>query len=246
MSKVFNLLPLLLVVACNQDPPADTDEVPGEISVDTNRVDMGEVEVLSVQQGEVVVTNNGEGRLHFYDVNFDNDMMRAHWVLTGFTSGWMDPGESKTLRFTLYPRELGDMSTTVTLVSNDPALPEMRLSLLGESYGVPEIKPSDSTLTWDDVVAIGESAEAELTLGNIGNDDLTITSVEVTEGEDVFSVTVDPSGGVLAPGDTNGLVVLSFAPDATGPHLGNLRITSDDPETPTLDVALSGSGTVPD
>ena len=45
----------------------------------------------------------------------------------------------------------------------------------------------------------------------------------------------------LSPGQTRGVTV-SFRPTATGPGSAILRLTSDDPDTGTLDVALSGLG----
>ena len=81
---------------------------------------------------------------------------------------------------------------------------------------------------------------------NVGNTDLVITSVQRLMGSTGFSVLPAPGlPVVLAPGEEIDFEV-EFTPSTPGTtEIGTIRITSNDPGAPVVDVAATGTGGQP-
>ncbi len=94
-------------------------------------------------------------------------------------------------------------------------------------------------------VALGANASRTLTIRNPGNRRLQGIAI-ATAGTHAanFTVTSTPASFVDPGGSTT--FALRFTPSATGPHSATLRIASDDPDENPFDIALSGTGAVPE
>lgn len=98
-------------------------------------------------------------------------------------------------------------------------------------------------------INIGNSSVPQtFTISNTGTKDLVISSIGTTGGDaGMFSVAMGgtnpcPSlNPTITPG-SNCTITVTFSPTSVGPKSTNLRINSDDPDTPSLDVPLSGTG----
>jgi hypothetical protein len=91
-------------------------------------------------------------------------------------------------------------------------------------------------------VFIGSTLDQVFKVKNTGNTTLQVSGTSV---DGPFSI--ENGGGAfdLDPGIVRNVTV-RFTPTApTGPKSGTLRFTSDDPDTPELDVALSGTAVLP-
>ncbi len=86
------------------------------------------------------------------------------------------------------------------------------------------------------LVAVGEVSTGTVTVQNVGTLPLT-AGITVTTGSPPFRV--NSTGAYLVPGDTTELSV-TFSPSDVGEFTGALTITSDDPDEPTVVVALAG------
>jgi hypothetical protein len=86
-------------------------------------------------------------------------------------------------------------------------------------------------------VFVGLETSAILLIENVGSDTLHISDISVTEN--AFSV--DTSLIRLIPGENYNLMV-RFAPLAVGEHTGYLKIISNDINSDTFEVYLSGYG----
>lgn len=80
----------------------------------------------------------------------------------------------------------------------------------------------------------------EIFLINMGEPDLTITSVSLA-GDADFSIDADTGDATLTSGTVR-VVRVAFDPIATGAKTATLTIQSNDPDHPSLDVALTGEG----
>ena len=93
-------------------------------------------------------------------------------------------------------------------------------------------------------INIDSTSIQTFTVTNTGNEeDLVIGTLSIT-GTDAseFSIENDNcSGQTVAPSDTCTVDVL-FAPTSEGSESANLSLLSNDPDTPTLDVPLTGTG----
>lgn len=107
--------------------------------------------------------------------------------------------------------------------------------LCAAALGAPAIWVAPTTLTFSDV-ALGASGTRELTIVNMGDEDLIITDVATDNGAfapDKTSLVIVPSGGDA--------VVVTFTPAALGAAAGTLTISSNDPANAELEVPLIGT-----
>lgn len=139
------------------------------------------------------------------------------------------------------------------------------INALGTSYtsvatfttpGIPEIGlelPSGTNLT-DGVSSIGFGSVKKnqsgtgktFTIRNNGTANLTISAITV-DGAHAADFDLDLTGhtSVIAPGDISAFVV-TFTPASQGLRSAALHVESDDDNEASFDVALSGTGTVPE
>ncbi len=105
----------------------------------------------------------------------------------------------------------------------------------------PEIEISSSSLDFGSV-AIGSTASLDLVISNTGTQALTLS--RRLEGLHAAQFTTNVLPTTLAAGGQVTLTV-TFAPDDTGAHEATLVLTSDDDDERALNIALTGTGTVP-
>ncbi|TNE91055.1 MAG: hypothetical protein EP330_06285 [Deltaproteobacteria bacterium] len=108
------------------------------------------------------------------------------------------------------------------------------------NHPLPSIIPPDPSHDFGEVL-VGNTLNFELPLSNQGEMYLE-GWVEVVGAE---NITVFPEYFFAQPGETDGVVV-SFAPDEAIETTAILRITSNDPRQPELEIPLRGLGFVPE
>jgi PKD repeat protein len=132
----------------------------------------------------------------------------------------------------------------------------------GDGYGIfmkryfytplsPDISVSPPSHDFGSVNVGSSSTPHTFTISNTGTTDLVISSIGTTGGDaGMFSVAMGgtnpcPSlNPTITPG-SNCSITVTFSPTSVGPKSTNLRINSDDPDTPNLDVPLSGTAVTP-
>jgi len=160
-----------------------------------------------------------------------------------FTLG---PGQGTTIDVTFSPPDPGTRSATLTIASDDPDEGTLVVPLSGNGVAAlaPDVAVAPVTYDYGNVV-LGTSASASFAVTNTGSATLSVSSATLVGPEAAeFSLPADPGAFTLAPGETLAVDV-DFAPSTTGAKSAALRIASDDPDTPTLDVPLSGNGVEP-
>ena len=120
----------------------------------------------------------------------------------------------------------------------------------GESHTVPLPEPAPEP---DVVVApasvelgeveVGQAASAAVQVSNQGTADLTVSAISLSSSAAGFSISGPTAPRTVAPGAALEISV-SFSPAGEGAASATLTIESDDPNTPSISVALSGIGTV--
>ena len=155
-------------------------------------------------------------------------------------------GESADIEVVFTPGASIAYSATVTITTDDVAIPEATVALsgIGAAPGRPRLALSDNAIAFGAIVVGGSSSET-LTIMNTGGADL--TSSIALAGDAVFTLDI---GGVevlaggsqdladLAPGGSLDVTAV-FTPGATIDYTGTITITSNDVDAT---VALSGSG----
>jgi beta propeller repeat protein len=105
----------------------------------------------------------------------------------------------------------------------------------------PDIDVAPGSYDFGDV-NVGSSATTVVTVSNVGQQPLVVSSIGLAPGAGAFSIAAAPAlPATIAPGATVDVQV-AFAPTASGPQSATLVIGSDDLDEGTVEVALSGRG----
>ena len=179
--------------------------------------------------------------------------------------------ETWTVSLVFDPTTSGALSTQLQILSNDPSQGTVPVSLSGTGLNQPGIETADSVGATDDRAldfgpTLNDGAGARtrtqtVTIKNIGTQNLVVSQngiaiingpkfsvqsiVSSTRGAITISSS-DPVARTIAPlGAETWTVTTAFDPDANSAFTGTLRVTSNDPDAPTVDFSLSGSGVQP-
>ena len=105
----------------------------------------------------------------------------------------------------------------------------------GTEKGTPDVLVEPLEVIFDDLV-VGDTDSAVVRVDNVGDRELKLEGLELDS--DAFSVTALPAP-LLAAGEGFDLVV-DYQPWTYGDFSGTMLLDTDDPDTPTVEVLLSG------
>ncbi|HWB01723.1 MAG TPA: choice-of-anchor D domain-containing protein [Verrucomicrobiales bacterium] len=146
---------------------------------------------------------------------------------------------SRTFDVLFRPGAVGTRDATVKLETNDPARPELTVTLKAKGISVPRYFQSRSLIAFGGH-AVGGVSRGSVTIGNTGSAPMTVTGVNYT-GASQF--TFSPGGGFTLQPNTTRLFVFEFAPDSLTSYSGALTLTV--PAIPgTKKVDITGQGIV--
>ena len=138
----------------------------------------------------------------------------SHW--TGDASGSTNP-----ITLTM------DGNKTVTANFTQANAPDILVTPLTYDFGNVKVKKSKTS---------------SFVVKNIGTANLSISNSAVTgTNASMFTITSGSGSKTIKPGKRLAIKV-AFKPTSTGSKSATLRITSNDPDIPTLDIPLSGTG----
>jgi hypothetical protein len=120
---------------------------------------------------------------------------------------------------------------------------EEGILLRSETLSSPRISVSSTSLDFGSV-DVGDSSFTNLTISNVGSDNLIIGQLTLSGSDTLdFNTRNDNcTGATLAPSQNCTLQIV-FSPRYTGSRSATLSISSNDPDTPTQEVSLNGTGT---
>lgn len=206
-----------------------------DIDVFPTSLAFGDVIVGNSRIFDVTVFNLGDADLVINDISLAGS---TDYSMTNTCPLTLTPGDFCTIIVTFTPSSAGTKSGALTINSNDPDESVLNVSLEGNGLA-PDINVSPASLDFGDIM-IGDSASGDVTVNNNGNADLTITLINIT-GTDAgdFSQT---NNCVTVPAGNSCTVTVTFAPSATGLKSATLSIESNDPDTPMVNISLTGNG----
>ncbi len=206
------------------------------IAVTPTTLAFGTVTVGAPTTQTLTISNSGTGPLTVTGITSAN----AAFTVSP-TTGTVAPGASLTVTVTFDPTAAGAATGTLTIASDDAANPAVTVALTGNGVLAPApiIAVAPATLDLGSA-ATGVTTTATFTISNTGNAPLDLTGI--TSSNAVF--TVAPATGTVAPGASL-TVTVTFAPTTVGAQTGTLTIASNDPATPSVTVALTGTGVAP-
>jgi hypothetical protein len=152
------------------------------------------------------------------------------------------PGDSLALPIRFQPTSPGPKSAVISIVSNDPQTPSKVVSVSGNAP-TGDIRVTGSTDFGD--VCAGTSAEKTLALCNVGLCDLRVTNVSFVPPCPDFTLINNPFPATVSH-DSCLEVVIRFTPASCGQKTCNLRIVSDDPDTPVINLTVTANTPCPE
>ena len=160
------------------------------------------------------------------------------WLSTGPSSGSVAAGASVDLTVDFDAAGLcgSHFDANLHVLSNDPMTPDTIVPVGLDLIGTPDIQAAPTSVDFGSVYMTA-SATLNVTVANAGCADLHVTGLGFDNSD--FSTAVAPF--TLAASATQAIPVV-FAPTSTGPIAGNLTLTSDDPDSPAVIIALAGVG----
>ena len=202
--------------------------------------DFGNVEAKKSKTASFKVKNNGKADLLISTSITGTDVSMFTITSGGGVSKTIKPGKPLTIKVAFKPTSGGSKSSTLRITSNDPDTPTIDIPLTGTapfSAKTPDISVAQTTLDFGSI-KVGKRGTKTLKITNNGTGDLVIT-LSGLEGTD-FSI--QGSSGVTIKGKKSYSLKVLFMPKSSGLEAATLMMSSNDPDTPTLEISLSGTG----
>jgi hypothetical protein len=153
----------------------------------------------------------------------------------------IQPGDSAAVPIRFQPTSLGAKTGTIIIASNDPNSPNRLVSVTGN------VPPGDIRVTgstdFGDVCA-GTLAEKAIAICNVGKCDLSVTNVAFVPNCPDFVLVNNPFPAVISH-DSCVSVTIRYTPTSCGPKTCNLRIITDDPDMPVINITVTANTPCP-
>jgi hypothetical protein len=161
------------------------------------------------------------------------------WLSISPTSGSLAAGASIPVGVTFDGTGLcgSHFDATIHVLSNDPVTPDVSVPAGINLTGTPDIAILPTSLAFGSVYVTATST-LNIAVTNGGCADLTVTSAVFDNADYTTTATLPLT---LIAGATSNIPVV-FAPSAPGARNGTLTLSSDDPDSPSLVVPLTGTG----
>ncbi len=155
---------------------------------------------------------------------------------------YIHPGAHVDFIVRFDPPSAGNFAGTLTIFSNDPDQANYLLNMTGSGCPPPDIAVTGS-LDFGNVCP-GELSEKTINVCNLGVDDLRVTSASFAACVD-FEIVNNPFlppviGGYAIPAGHCIPVTLRYTPTGAGLHSCVLRINSNDPDEPVVELTAHG------
>ena len=202
----------------------------------------------------VTVTNSGSGNLVLGSIGQSN-LGTAFALATDDCSGrTIAPASSCAVDVTFSPPSTGDFSGSLTIPSNDLDEPVVTIQVSGTGVAlpVPKVVVTDSAGQNDDLnvpfgsVTENQTASQTVTVANGGNAALDILQVAMANALlPPFYIVNDNCSNQTVPATplANCTFDVEFRPTVPGTFPESFDIPSNDPDTPSVTVTVSGTGT---
>jgi hypothetical protein len=162
-------------------------------------------------------------------------------VVSGGGAFNLAPGHSVTVTVRYSPTIAGSASASLSITHNATnQTSPTNVSLGGTGVSVPIISVSPTSNNYGKV-KVRKSKTASFVVKNSGNTNLNLSTSITGPDASMFSITSGSGSETINPGKSLAIKV-AFKPTSTGAKNATLEITSNAPVTPTVNIALSGTG----
>ena len=230
------VLACALSLGCNENILEQLDP---DIFVSPEEVDFGTVTVGVSSTQVLAIHNVGGGSLHVDSVVMDDPA--GPFAVQDF-GGSLGSDEVVEVEVTFLPTELGPAEGLILVTSDDPdeavvEVPVFAVDVL--EAPTPAIAWSPSSLDWG-LVPSGGAVTLSVTVSSVGTADLELSDIHLDGNTSAdFTLAVDPAPVTLPPSHATQVDVV-YAPSDEVPDSGTLVILNNDPDTPVVEIPLSG------
>ena len=192
----------------------------------------------------VTITNAGSADLHVTSSGLTGGDA-AHFQIAGGTSPvTMTQDSTHTLQVAFDPLTAGSKAATLNIQSDDGDEPTVNVTLSGTGVDQ-EITVAPVSLAFGNQdVDAGPTLSQTVTITNAGSADLHVTSSGLTGGDAAHFQIAGGTSPVTMTQDSTHTLQVAFDPLTAGSKAATLSIQSDDSDEPTVNVTLSGTGSV--
>ncbi len=203
----------------------------------------GQIRVATQRDRIFRVRNDGSRDLRVSSVELDGDNVEDFVLGEGAIPFTLEAGGEWQLTVAFVPAELGIRLGLLRLVNNDPDESVLEVGLVGRG-AEPDISADPPARSFGPVAIPGNRIR-RLRILNEGGTRLTVTKTEIL-GLHASDFSIASNGAPFTvSAESFWTIRLRFEPTGQGPRNAILRVTSDDPDTPILDIPLGGIGVLP-
>ena len=205
------------------------------VQVIPGALDFGNVGVGKQVSHPATVVNNSKGIVTLTKASISGSEFSISGLQFPLS---LRPGQKSNFNIWYKGSRTGKAAGTLSF-DGDPASSAAVILTGSTGNSTPQLSVSSASHDFG-TVTVNTAADAALTLTNSGAANLTISHIAVSgAGFAASPITVPatvPAGGNLA-------LNLTFSPKSSGNFSGAVTVSSDDPKTPTVTVALAGTAT---
>jgi hypothetical protein len=201
---------------------------PPHIQVDVVEIDFGAIAVGFSSPREIIVQNIGRTALILDTPSFENDTDQSFYISN--IDSFIMPGKEGIIEVTFAPKNIESYDCNLQIMSNDPDQEVTLVRLLGEGFRQGIIKVEPMIVDFG-LVNAGSAELAEVTISNIGNGDLVIQQISLSDSTNSdFEILSSTKPSVLAA-NSQIPIRLAYRPNiySQPPDSGSLIIQASDP-----------------
>lgn len=195
----------------------------------------------------ITVGNTGTGDLSSISVALTGTNPGHFAIASDTGQGTLTPGQERLVDAVFDPYSVGDKTAYLSIESDDPTNPMVEVTLTGHAYLAPEIEVTPTSWTWPyQSIPDAPALPGAVVITNTGGGSLEISDIALKLPNPFQFLIMSDTGETSLGASQSRVVEVAFNPTGPGEKTSSLRITSNDPDEPTVDVALSGTGFYPD
>ena len=224
--------------------PSTSTPIPNITVVPNPHHDYGGVPVTTAATGTFAISNPGTTALQISSSSLVGGQASQFAITLGGAPFTVLPGTTRNLDVRFAPTSVGLKNTTLRLKSANAYEHPFDVTLSGTGLEASDIDVLPTAHNYG-VVWFGATPSQTFAIGNVGNLDLLVTSAILVGGQaGEFAISLGGAPFTVVPGATHNLDV-RYAPTLVGLNTTTLRLTTSDPDEPTVDVVLTGTGIAP-
>jgi hypothetical protein len=212
------------------------------IAVSPASRDFGDVRVGKAVSRLIRVRNDGSAPLLVAVTDLGGPGAPSFAVISGGAPFIVAAGATHDVEIRFRPGTAGPKSATMRIASDALRDPEVLVPLTGTGTA-PDIAAPAGHDFGDG--RVGTIVSRSLEVRNEGTIDLLVNAAEIA-GSDRTEFRLSASGGFLVPPGASATIDVSWHAATAGPKSAVLRVASDDPDEPSIEIALAGRGIAPD